>query len=134
MLPEFAQTGTFPATAGFGAWSWLGNQAGEMRADKGGDGLTMAEETEAAAQFIGHQLKIGWLLQRDKLRWTPFFSPLSAENKMDSCGLLSSLVLSVCGSLCALKPIGKERTSRAWHCPSPLSLFFGCSYLLPQAV
>ena len=56
------------------------------------------------------------------LRWTPSFRPLSAENKMDSRGLLSWLFLFVCRSFCALKPFGKERTSRAWHCPSSLSL------------
>ena len=68
------------------------------------------------------------------LRWTPSFRPLSAENKMDSRGLLSSLFLFFCRSLCALKPFGKERTSHAWHCPSSLSLFDGFQYLPPQAV
>ena len=53
---------------------------------------------------------------------------------MDSRGLLSGLFLVVCRSLCALKPLGKERTSRAWHCPSSLSRFFGFQYLPPQAV
>jgi len=53
---------------------------------------------------------------------------------MDSRGLLSWLLLFVCCSLCALKPFGKERTSRVWHCPSSLSLFFGFQYLPPQAV
>ncbi len=38
-----------------------------MRADKGGDRLTMALKAEAGSQFIGHQLKIGRLLQWDKL-------------------------------------------------------------------
>jgi hypothetical protein len=47
-----------------------------------------------------------------ELRWTPSFRPLSAENKMDSRGLLSALVLFVGRSRCALKPFGKERTSR----------------------
>ena len=68
------------------------------------------------------------------LRWTPSFRPLSAENKMDSRGLLSWLLLFVGRSLCALKPFGKERTSRAWHCPSSLSVFCGFPYLPPQAV
>jgi hypothetical protein len=52
------------------------------------------------------------------LRRTPFFRPLSAENKMASRGLLSWLRLSVCRSFCALNSFGKERTSRAWHYPS----------------
>src|SRR5208282_5393315 len=68
------------------------------------------------------------------VRWTPSFRPLSAENKMDSRGLLSSLLLFVGRSLCALKPFGKERTSRAWHCPSSLSVLIGFQYLPPQAV
>jgi len=68
------------------------------------------------------------------LRWTPSFRPLSAENKMDSRGLLSGLLLFFGRSLCASNPFGKERTSRAWHCPSSLSLFFGFQFLPPQAV
>jgi len=71
---------------------------------------------------------------RRPLRWTPSFRPVSAENKMDSRGLLSWLLLFVCRSLCASKPFGKERTSRAWHCPSSLSVLIGFQYLPPQAV
>ena len=67
-------------------------------------------------------------------RWPPSFGPLSAENKMDSQGLLSGLLLCFCRCLCALNPFGKERTSRAWHCPSSLSLLFGFQFLPPQAV
>ncbi len=68
------------------------------------------------------------------LRWTPSFRPLSAENKMDSPGLLSALFLFVCRSLCAPNPFGKERTSCTGHCPSSLSLLFGFQFLPPQAV
>ena len=68
------------------------------------------------------------------LRWTPSFRPLGAENKMDSGGLLSWLFLFVCRSLCALKPFGKERTSRAGHRSSSLSRLMGFQYLPPQAV
>ena len=67
VLPEFAQTGAFPAAAGFGARLWLADEVGEMRSDKSGDRLTMALETEADFQFIGHQLKVGRFLQRDKI-------------------------------------------------------------------
>jgi hypothetical protein len=59
------------------------------------------------------------------VRWTPSFRPLSAENKMDSRGLLSWLFLFVGRSFCALKSFGKERTSCAWHYPSSLSVFAG---------
>jgi hypothetical protein len=68
------------------------------------------------------------------VKWTPSFRPLSAENKMDSRGLLSWLLLFVCCSLCALKPFGKERTSRAGHYPSSLSRLLGFLYLPPQVV
>jgi|SRR5207244_7102264 len=66
VLPEFAEAGPFPAAAGFGAWFWLAEQVGKMRADKSGDRLTMALETEAPGQFIRCQLKVGRFLQRDK--------------------------------------------------------------------
>ena len=58
------------------------------------------------------------------MRWTPSFRPLSAENKMDSCGLLSWLLLFVCRSLCALTPLEKrERAVRGTaRPPSPFSL------------
>ena len=67
VLPEFAQPGTFPAATGFGAWGWLADEVGEMAADKGGDRLPMAFETEAAGQLIGYELKVGRFLQRDKI-------------------------------------------------------------------
>ena len=67
MLPEFAQPGAFPAATGFGAWGWLADEVGEMAADKGGDRLPMAFETEAAGQLIGYELKVGRFLQRDKI-------------------------------------------------------------------
>ena len=67
VLPEFAEAGAFPAAAGLGTRFWLADQIGEMSAGKGGDGLPMALETEANGQFIGHQLKVGRLLERDKI-------------------------------------------------------------------
>jgi len=67
VLPEFAQAGTFPAAASFGARFGLADEVGEMRSDKGGDRLTMALETESGGQLISHQLKVGRFLQRDKL-------------------------------------------------------------------
>ena len=64
MLPEFAQARAFPSAAGFGARFWLANEIGQMCADKGGDRLTMALETESNGQFIGRELKVGRFLQR----------------------------------------------------------------------
>ncbi len=68
------------------------------------------------------------------LRWTPSFRPRSAENKIDSGGPLSFVFLFVCCSFRASKPFRKERTSRAWHRPSSLSVFLGFPTLPPQAV
>ena len=67
VLPQFAQAGAFPAAAGFGTRFRLADEVGKVSSDKGGDRLTMTFETEADCQFIGHQLEVGWLLQRDKL-------------------------------------------------------------------
>ena len=67
VLPEFTEARAFPSTPGFGARFWLADKVGKMRTDKGGDRLTMALETEAAGQLIGRQLKVGRLLQRDKI-------------------------------------------------------------------
>jgi len=67
VLPKFAQAGAFPSAAAFGARFRLADEAGEMSSDKGGDRLAMAFETEANGQFVGHQLKVGRLLQRDKI-------------------------------------------------------------------
>ena len=78
------------------------------------------------------RLRCSWA--NSSVRWTPFFRPRSAENKMAFRGLLSFLFLFVCRSFRASKPFGKERTSHAWHRPSSLSLFLGFSTLPPQAV
>ena len=67
MLPELAEAGAFPAAAGFGARLWLAEEVREMGADKSGNGLTMALETETDGQFIGDELKVGRFLQRDKI-------------------------------------------------------------------
>src|SRR5258706_6499990 len=79
-------------------------------------------------------------------RWTPKIGPQSAENKIGSLGLLSFVFLFVCRSLCALKLLRfvfrslctlkllrKERTSRAWHCPSSPFVFLGFPTLPPQS-
>ena len=66
VLPEFAEASAFPAAPGFGARFWLADEVGKVGSNKIGDRLTMALETEAAGQFIGHQLKVGRFLQRDK--------------------------------------------------------------------
>ena len=84
MLPEFARTGAFPAAAGFGPGLGLADEVGKMRLDKSGDRLAMTLEVKAEGQFIGGQLKVGRLLQRNKilqklagLRW-PVWPMVSA--------------------------------------------------------
>ena len=66
VLPEFVEAGAFPAAAAFGARFGLADEVGTMCSDKGGDRLPMAFETKADVQLIGHELKIGRFLQRDK--------------------------------------------------------------------
>ena len=64
VLPEFIEAGSFPAAAGLGlAWP-LGNEVGEVGADKGGNRFTMAFKAKANIQFIGDELEIRWVLQR----------------------------------------------------------------------
>jgi len=67
MLPEFADMRAFPSPPGFGVWLGLANEAGQVGSGKGGDRLTVALETEAAFQLIGHQLEVGRFLQGEKL-------------------------------------------------------------------
>jgi len=38
-----------------------------MGSGEGGHGLAMALEAEAGFQFVGHQLEIGWLVEREEL-------------------------------------------------------------------
>jgi hypothetical protein len=44
----------------------LADEIGEVNSGKGGNGLAVAFETEAACQFIGHELEVGGLLQRQE--------------------------------------------------------------------
>jgi hypothetical protein len=66
VLPEFAQASSLPAATGFGTRFCLADEVWEMGPYKSGHRLPMALEAKAASQFIGHQLKIGRLLQGDK--------------------------------------------------------------------
>ena len=67
VLPKFAQTRAFPSAAGLGARFWLADEVWKMGSNKGGDRLTMAIETKSDGQFVGHQLKVGRLLQWDEI-------------------------------------------------------------------
>ena len=67
VLPKFIEVGSFPAAAGGGVAGRLGDEIGEVGADKGGNGFTMAFKTKADVQFIGDELEIGRVLQRNKV-------------------------------------------------------------------
>jgi len=58
VLPEFADGGTLPAAAGFGAAFQGGDQVGKMLSHVGGDSGAGAVEIEFASQFIGQQGEI----------------------------------------------------------------------------
>ena len=66
MLPEFTKPGSLPAATGLGTGFRLADEVWEMGPYKSGYGAPMALEGKAEQQFIGHQLKIGRLLQGDK--------------------------------------------------------------------
>jgi hypothetical protein len=66
VLPELVEAGAFPTAAAFGARFGLADEIGKMGSDKGGDRLPVALETKADVQLLGHELKMGRFLQRDK--------------------------------------------------------------------
>jgi len=67
VLPEFAEAGTFPTPAGFGAWFGLAEEVGKVVSGKGGHRLAVPLETEAGFQFVGDELEVGRLLEGEEL-------------------------------------------------------------------
>jgi hypothetical protein len=67
VLPEFAEAGTFPAAAGFGAWFGLAEEVGKVGSGKGGHRLAVTLETQAGFQFVGDELEVGRLLEGEEL-------------------------------------------------------------------
>jgi len=67
VLPQFIDAGALPATSGFGTTFRLADELGKMGSGEGGHRLAMALETEAGFQFVGHQLEVGRLLEREEL-------------------------------------------------------------------
>lgn len=67
VLPEFIDARAFPATAGFGPRFGLSDEIGKMCSGEGGHRLPMAFKAEAGIQFVGQQLEVGRLLERDEL-------------------------------------------------------------------
>jgi len=67
VLPEFIDAGAFPAAAGFGPRFRLADEIWKMGFGEGGHRLAMALEPEAGFQFVGHELEVGGLLERQEL-------------------------------------------------------------------
>src|ERR1700722_32850 len=84
VLPELAQTGAFPAAAGFRTPLRQEDEVGKMSPDKRGDRFALSFEAEANNQFIGGQLKVGRFLERYKILeesagfWRPIEPVVSA--------------------------------------------------------
>ena len=67
MLPQFIDARAFPSAPGFGTGFRLADQVWKMGSGEGGHRFAMALKTEAGCQFVGHQLEVGRLLERDEL-------------------------------------------------------------------
>ena len=67
VLPQFIQARALPAPAGSGPRFRLADKVWEVNSGKGGHRLSMALETEAGFQFVGHQLEVGRPLEGDEL-------------------------------------------------------------------
>ena len=66
VLPEFADAGALPATAGLGEGRGRADQEREVAPDVGGDRLPVPVEGEAGGQFVGDELVVGRSLQREE--------------------------------------------------------------------
>ena len=67
MLPQFVKARAFPSSPGFGAGFGLADKNGKVGSNISGHGLAMALKTETDFQFVGHQLEVGRLLERNEL-------------------------------------------------------------------
>lgn len=67
VLPQFVQARAFPSSPGFGTRFKLADEIWEMSSGEGRHRLAMALETETGFQFVGHQLEVGRLLEREEL-------------------------------------------------------------------
>ncbi len=66
VLPQFAQTGPFPAAAGPGRGRGRTDQEREVSAGVSGDRFAVTDESEAGGQFVGDELIIGRSLERQE--------------------------------------------------------------------
>lgn len=94
VLPEFANGGTLPAAAGFGAAWQGGHLLGEMLADIGGDGRAGAVEIEPTGQFVGQEGKVEGLAVGQNAgqvvvgAWRPRGLVIAAGRLGDKAGLV----------------------------------------------
>jgi len=67
VLPELANAGALPATAGLGAGRGRTEQLREVALDVGGHRLTVPVEGEPGGQFVSDELVVGRSLQREEV-------------------------------------------------------------------
>jgi hypothetical protein len=67
MLPQFIDARALPSPAGSGPRFRLADEVWEVNSGKGGHRLSMALETESGFQFVGNELEVGRLLEREEL-------------------------------------------------------------------
>ena len=63
VLPQFAQTGPFPAAAGLGRGRGRTDQEREVTVGVSGDGFAVALESETGGEFVGDELIVGRALE-----------------------------------------------------------------------
>ena len=66
VLPQFAHAGPFPAAAGLAGGRGRTDQQREVTAGVSGDGFAVALESETGGEFIGDELIVGGLLERQE--------------------------------------------------------------------
>ena len=67
VLPQLVNARAFPSSPGFGTRSGLADEVWKVDSGKGGHRFSMALETEAGCQLVGHQLEVGRLLEGKEL-------------------------------------------------------------------
>lgn len=66
VLPQFVQPRAFPSAPGFGTRFRLADEIWKMGSGEGGHRLAMALKVKAVFQFVGDQLEVGRLLEREE--------------------------------------------------------------------
>lgn len=91
VLPQFIDAGAFPSPPGFGPRFRLAEEIRKMGSSEGGHRLAMTLEAETGCQFVGHELEVRGLLERqerlekDQGFWGPV-RPMVAAGKFGDEG------------------------------------------------